>query len=687
MKPSFFLVLLLFTTTLVAQSHRDSLRMVWNDASQADTSRLNALDELFEDLIDTDPDSAIYYSNLQYDFAEVRGLKEEKAKALNNIGLANDEKGELEKALEQFQKAHDLYEEVGNRKGMGEALKSIGSVYWTKGEYAVSINYNVKSKDIAVEIGDREMEAGCLRSMSYSYFNQGQFATSTQLVMESLDISEEINDDFGVAWCINALGVIYSTQGNEEKALEYYIRGLEMNEEAKDTISISFSLRNIGSSLLEMGDDEKALEYFERCLVLDKAMTAKRSLSITLSAMGRLSQNQGNFELALDYYNQSQDLAEELKNRDMVKDRLETIGNLHLEMGNLDLGVLNCKKSYDIAMEIGSIEGLMDACECLHKGYKAKGDFAAALKYHEEFLVYDDSMNVAALGEDLQQMEFANLMKEDSLRSETENIRVQLAHEIEVSEKERSRNLFMAGGIILFLLAIGLFTRNRHVKKSRDTISHEKDRSENLLLSMLPEEIAEELKENGRAEARDFDIVSILFTDFKGFTAASEKMSAQDLVAELNTCFEAFDRIVDKYGIEKIKTIGDAYMCAGGLPLPDETSVKKTVIAGLEMQAFMKKRKAQRDSAGKPAFDMRVGIHTGPVVAGIVGFKRFQYDIWGDTVNLASRMESSGEVGKVNISQATYDHLKDEPDFSFESRGKIDARGKGKVEMYFVKEA
>jgi adenylate cyclase len=208
-----------------------------------------------------------------------------------------------------------------------------------------------------------------------------------------------------------------------------------------------------------------------------------------------------------------------------------------------------------------------------------------------------------------------------------------------------------------------------------------------LLLNILPADIAEELKIHGKAEARDFDMVSILFTDFKGFTEASAKLSAQELVGEINVCFEAFDGIMAKYEVEKIKTIGDAYMAAGGLPVPTDDSIKNTVLAALEMQAFITKRKTEMDTAGKPAFEMRVGIHTGPVVAGIVGVKKFQYDIWGDTVNTASRIESNSEAGKVNISQATYELVKDDSNFTFESRGKIEAKGKGEIEMYFVSKA
>nr|MBP6697335.1 adenylate/guanylate cyclase domain-containing protein [Flavobacteriales bacterium] len=227
-------------------------------------------------------------------------------------------------------------------------------------------------------------------------------------------------------------------------------------------------------------------------------------------------------------------------------------------------------------------------------------------------------------------------------------------------------------------------------------------RSDELLLNILPEEVAEELKSKGHADAKHFDNVTILFTDFKGFTSVAEQLSPTELVEELNTCFKAFDGIITARGIEKIKTIGDAYMCAGGLPVPSSSTPAGVVQAALEMQAFMIARKQERDAQGKPAFEMRVGIHTGPVVAGIVGVKKFAYDIWGDPVNIASRMESSGEVGQVNISESTYALVKhvvvssqlsgtggqlttdNRQLFVFTPRGKVQAKGKGEMEMYFV---
>lgn len=257
---------------------------------------------------------------------------------------------------------------------------------------------------------------------------------------------------------------------------------------------------------------------------------------------------------------------------------------------------------------------------------------------------------------------------------------------LNISPSHSSKGESMQIGLLIFsgLLFYGLFQKISKIKSERFRFAVEKQKSDELLFNILPEEIAQELKEKGKADARDFEMVSILFTDFKGFNEQSAKLSATVLVGEINTCFEAFDGTMEKYGIEKIKTIGDSYMAADGLPVPTDDSVKNTVLAALEMQSFIGTRKAAMDAEGKPAFEMRVGIHTGPVVAGIVGVKKFQYEIWGDTVNTASRMESAGEVGQVNISEATYELLKDDPEFAFESRGKIEAKGKGEIEMYFV---
>lgn len=226
--------------------------------------------------------------------------------------------------------------------------------------------------------------------------------------------------------------------------------------------------------------------------------------------------------------------------------------------------------------------------------------------------------------------------------------------------------------------------RNLEEKVAERTreIREEKEVSERLLLNILPRETAEELKRTGRATPRHYDEASVLFTDFKGFTSLSEKMDPAALVAELDRCFQHFDEVMRSYGLEKIKTIGDAYMCAGGIPVANRTSAVDCVLAGLTIQRFMIEELARKEAEGEAYWQCRLGIHTGPVIAGVVGKDKFAYDIWGDTVNTASRMESSGEPGRVNVSAATYERIKDF--FACSHRGNIAAKGKGEIAMYFV---
>ncbi|TAE13096.1 MAG: hypothetical protein EAZ95_11580 [Bacteroidetes bacterium] len=224
--------------------------------------------------------------------------------------------------------------------------------------------------------------------------------------------------------------------------------------------------------------------------------------------------------------------------------------------------------------------------------------------------------------------------------------------------------------------------RTTELNHTLQLVETERQKSDSLLLNILPEEVAQELKEKGFSVPKQYELITVLFTDFKGFTHISEKISPTEVIENLNTCFLAFDEICDKYNLEKIKTIGDAYMCAGGVPIANKTNPVDVVSAGLAMQAWMKNWAIEKHQKGEETWELRLGIHSGAVVAGVVGKNKFAYDVWGDTVNLASRMESSGEVGKVNISETTYELVKHR--FACTFRGKIEAKNKGELAMYFV---
>jgi len=226
--------------------------------------------------------------------------------------------------------------------------------------------------------------------------------------------------------------------------------------------------------------------------------------------------------------------------------------------------------------------------------------------------------------------------------------------------------------------------QKKEIEISHQEVEKERQKAEGILLNILPKQTAQEIKEFGAATPRNYDMVSVLFSDFSGFTAVSETMETDELIEELNTCFVKFDEIVEQYQLEKIKTIGDSYMCAGGVPAANKTNPGDAVAAALAMQKYIHNRRIAKEKEGKPYWDMRIGIHTGEVIAGVVGKKKFAYDIWGDTVNLASRMESSGEDGRINISDATYKYVKDV--YKCQYRGGIVAKNKGSVDMYFVEE-
>jgi adenylate cyclase len=262
--------------------------------------------------------------------------------------------------------------------------------------------------------------------------------------------------------------------------------------------------------------------------------------------------------------------------------------------------------------------------------------------------------------------------------------------EAELSKKQSTYMRNISALFALFALVLmGLFYLRYRAKRrmandltTKNTqIEAEQKKSDALLLNILPPAIAQELKERNRVAARKYEQATVMFIDFKGFTHIAEKLSPELLVEELDLCFSNFDRIIGQYRIEKIKTIGDAYLCASGLS-DMNASPSDIVKAALEIQDFMLALKAERLSRGMPFFEARIGIHVGPVVAGVVGAKKFAYDIWGDTVNIAARLEESCETGRVNVSEDAYWLAKYE--FEWQNRGKIAAKNKGMMDMYYV---
>ncbi len=309
-------------------------------------------------------------------------------------------------------------------------------------------------------------------------------------------------------------------------------------------------------------------------------------------------------------------------------------------------------------------------CRCeeysryLADAYELHGDIKSAYASYKQFVAAKDSIFNTE-----NNIKITNLETRRDLALKDKQIQID---RLEVAKKQDERIYFISGMAALVLVMGFIFRSNK-------LLSKEKKRSDDLLLNILPSEVAEELKDTGMARARHFANVTVLFTDFVNFTNAGVRMTPQALVDELHACFRAFDQIIDKYDIEKIKTIGDAYLAVAGLPVADPAHAANIVRAAQEITHFMEERYAR---LGDSTFQVRVGIHSGSVVAGIVGVKKFAYDIWGDTVNTAARLEQSSEPGRINISETTYALVKDT--FNCAYRGEVEAKGKGVMKMYYV---
>ena len=681
------LIALIVTQISVAQINVDSLWAVSDDETEPDTSRLNAMDELvFKYYLRTlsNFDSALYYANEMIDLAIQKDSKKYQANALHYMGQIAFMTGNPEEGLDLATQSLVIRKEIGDNKGIGRSYANIGEFKRQGGNFYEGLdNYN-KALKYFKEINDLGLISFALSSMGNINNDLGDYPKAIYYLSQALSIIQDSGDPYFHVAALLSLTQSYLNINDLEKAKEYAIASHENASRLEYKSANLQALSYLGTIYLKLGELDRAYEYADKILLALEGINDVHSFANANNLKAEIYKERGDYDNALKYYKKSNQKILSLSKEIGSLNNALNLGVVYLLKDDGKRAVNWCIKALKTAQDLRQLRMESDACKCLYESYKLLNNSNKALMYHERFLELSDSLEMEESAKKLQKMEFDKQVLIDSLATVEEARLVEEAHQEEVRQKNKTKNILLGSGFLLLLLAGGLYSRNRYIKRSKDIIEKEKNRSENLLLNILPAEIAEELKEKGEATAQNFDLVSILFTDFKGFTKASEKLSAADLVAEINTCFKAFDEIVGKYNIEKIKTIGDAYMAAGGLPVPTDNSVKNTVLAALEMQNFISVRKAKLDSEGMPGFEMRVGVHTGPVVAGIVGVKKFQYDVWGDTVNTASRIESNGDVGKVNVSQATFELLQSDSDFVFENRGNIEAKGKGEIEMYFV---
>ncbi|MBL7984861.1 MAG: tetratricopeptide repeat protein, partial [Flavobacteriales bacterium] len=532
------------------------------------------------------------------------------------------------------------------------------------------------------ELHDTVGMANTHNSMGNVHQERGDLHRALDAYRLALKYAEAFGDSAATANVEGNLGTVYAKQKEFDKALLHFEKSRNILSRLNEMNNLVIALLNIGGVHSELNDTTRALASLREAFDLAERSGDERNMASARINIGELYGKAGQHERALAAFQEGLRRTEVSQDPWVRSQLLMNAGAALFELGRVQEASEQGEEALALARREGIIIPMRDAAELLAKVYRKQGRFEQAFEAHLLFTQLRDSLvneenERAVIGFDLRR-NYERQALTDSLQHASE-----AALQVKEIQKQKViRNGFVGGFALVALFAVVFFLQ-------RNRISKEKARSEELLLNILPEEVAEELKAKGEAQAVQIDQVTVLFTDFKGFTSLSENLTPRELVRDLNECFSAFDRITTKHGIEKIKTIGDAYMAAGGLPVANTTHAVDTINAALEMRDFIAEGKARKIAAGKPFFEIRIGVHTGPVVAGIVGVKKFQYDIWGDTVNTASRMESSGEAGQVNISEATYALVGEQAGrlFEFIQRGKVLAKGKGEMEMFFVERA
>lgn len=466
---------------------------------------------------------------------------------------------------------------------------------------------------------------------------------------------------------------VYSVMDNAVNAQIYYNKAILILRKTTDTISLATALLNAGEEYAKSEKYEKALSYYKESGALFKKVNYLMGTAYNLGNMGMLYAEQGKDELAMTHIKEAVAILERHQDYYAISDYLTYMSDIYLKRHDWKKALGYAQKSLNLAQKYGLKDQISNSNLKLSELYQKAGDFRESLQYYKNHIIYRDSVNNIEM-----------VQKMADIRTNAEVSQKQVEVDLLNQQKKTQKIVLIASlvsFILMVLLAFGLYRRYKFVHKTNKIIENEKNRSNSLLLNILPEETAAELKASGKVMAKKFESVSVLFTDFEGFTSYAENLTPEKLVESVDYYFSKFDEIIEKYDLEKIKTVGDSYMCAGGLPFPSGKHAELMVLAALEILKFVEDSKNNADF-NETRFNIRIGINSGPVVAGVVGTKKFAYDIWGDTVNIASRMESNSEPGKINISANTFELIKD--NFSCNYRGEIEVKNKGMMKMYFV---
>ncbi|MCF8448453.1 MAG: tetratricopeptide repeat protein [Taibaiella sp.] len=654
---------------LEGKAWRDSLVKELPRQNQ-DSNKVDLLCELIEAFVGANPNEALKYGDQALELATKLALEGRVATAHNSMGSVCEQQGDFSKAMNHYKRGLEIFERQKKMAGVAAILCNIGLVYKAQSDNLKALEYFSKALKIDDEEGFKQFAASVTNNIGNIYSDLGDYSKALEYYLKAYEANVSMGSKRGIGIASNNLGCVYQSLKDYDKSLEYFIKALKLNQEIGDMRSVGFSWSNLGSIYTDMKEYATALPYFEMGQKISGEVGDKPALAYATMSIGQLY-----LAAARDTSSKPASRAGKINiMNELAPGTYQPI--VYMPVGKaalLNAAVDHLERALALSKEINTPNTIRDCYADISKAYTLKGDYKKALDASGKMYAIKDSV-------------FSRENKEEILKMSMKNEydRQRLTDSLKVAEKEKisainlqKQKSYTYLGIAGVLLLVGF---SFFIVKERGKSETARKQSDGLLLNILPEEVAQELKSTGTTTAKHFDNVTVLFTDFVNFTQAGENMSPQNLIDELHNCFKAFDEITGKYNIEKIKTIGDAYLAVCGLPSPDPKHAENAVRAAKEITMFMEDRLGKMGV--ERTFQVRVGVHSGSVVAGIVGVKKFAYDIWGDTVNTAARMEQHGETGKINISQTTYELVKDK--FTCEYRGEVEAKGKGVMKMYFV---
>lgn len=631
--------------------------------SAVGSERVTLLNTLAELLIEKDPEQALMYAQEALPLSEDLKLPKAAADSLNNIGYALFRMSAYQEAVGQFQAAIAIAGPEGYEKGTAFGRNGYGLVWAALDDYSRALDDFNTARQLFIHAGYTQGEAYTLNNIGSVYESSGAYDKALEAYLAALRINETLNNQDEMATNYSNIGSVNSKQKNFEAAFSFYSKALTIYEEAGNDMGRADTQMNLGKFFQNFGYADTAIGFFNKSLNLATALDSKVRIASALNALAYASELKKEYSKALDYYSQGVQLGEAIGDDEIAINAWNNIGTVHHTTGDLQTALDNHIRAFEASKAITYEAGLKSSLKNIANDYQAMGRYQDANHY---FILYNELRD--ALNEREQSRNFASAQTLYETEKKDEQIAIQQA---EITEKERRTRILL--GIIAAVLLFLAVTATQAL-----IISKEKKKSEALLLNILPAKVAEDLKRTGHTEPVRFDAVTILFSDIVGFTQISSTMDPHVLISELNELFTAFDGIMDKYHCQRIKTIGDAYFAVCGLPEPDPDHTANIVSAAREMLLYLEKRNLEKGSTWK----IRIGVHTGPVVGGVVGVKKYIYDIFGDTVNTASRMESNGAPMRINVSEATHNILGNA--YTYEEREPLPVKGKGIYKMYFL---